>query len=410
MNKKDSKRVVITGLGIITSIGETIPAFEQALFSGRCGINQVSLFDTQGFSTQTAGQVKNNDLKVSFQPKDIKRASRCDLLGLIAAKEAISNTNSLLDQYKLNEIGVVLGGGAGGMLSWENYRRTVWGGNKNPQASLVLAASPGTLTDLIGNQYNLSGIRSTVTTACSSSATAIGYAFDLIRSQTQKVVISGGSESLSELTFAGFNSLKVTAPDYCKPFDKNRQGLSLGEGACILVLEEYDRARDRGAKIWAEVMGYAINSDAFHLTSPDPSARGVSRVMAKSLENSGIAPVQVDYINAHGTATKINDKMETKAIKNVFGEDKAGSLAISSTKSMVGHCLGASGAIEAAATILALQKQMAPPTIHYKTPDPECDLDYVPNHSRAMKIRIALCNSFAFGGNNTSLVFGRAPN
>ncbi|MBW1814727.1 MAG: beta-ketoacyl-[acyl-carrier-protein] synthase family protein, partial [Deltaproteobacteria bacterium] len=280
----------------------------------------------------------------------------------------------------------------------------------NPEASPVLAASPGTLTDLIGNRYGLSGIRSTVTTACSSSATAIGYGFDLIRSKTQKVVISGGSESLSELTFAGFNSLKVTDPYFCRPFDKNRQGISLGEGASILVLEDYHHARDRGAKIWGEVMGYAINSDAFHLTSPDPSARGVSRVMITALENSSVQPSQVDYINAHGTATKINDKMETKAIKNVFGKDKAGSLAISSTKSMVGHCLGASGAIEAAATILALQNQMVPPTIHYETSDPECDLDYVPNHSRAMEIRIALSNSFAFGGNNTSIVFGRAPN
>jgi len=410
MIKEDSKRVVITGLGIITSIGETIPSFEQALFSGKCGIDRVSLFDTRGFPTQTAGQVKIKDLITRFKSRDIKRASRCDLLGLIAAQEAISNAHNLLDHYPPDDIGIVLGGGAGGMLSWENYRRTAWEGNTKPKASLVLAVSPGTLTDLIGNQYNLAGIRSTVTTACSSSATAIGYGFDLIRSQTQKVVISGGSESLSELTFAGFNSLKVTAPDYCRPFDKNRQGLSLGEGASILVLEDYDHARDRGAKIWAEVMGYAINSDAFHLTSPDPSARGVSRVMTTALGNSGIQPRHVNYINAHGTATKINDKMETKAIKNVFGEDKARSLAISSTKSMVGHCLGASGAIEAATTILALQNQMAPPTIHYETPDPECDLDYVPNHSRSMEIRIALCNSFAFGGNNTSLIFGRAPN
>ncbi|MBW1848099.1 MAG: beta-ketoacyl-[acyl-carrier-protein] synthase family protein [Deltaproteobacteria bacterium] len=410
MIKKTPKRVVITGLGIITSIGETMPSFENALFDGKCGIDQVSIFDTQGFPTQTAGQVKNNDLKAHFQPRDIKRASRCDLLGLIAAEEAFSNAGNLLERYQPDEIGVVLGGGAGGMLSWENYRRTAWEGNENPEASPVLAASPGTLTDLIGNRYGLSGIRSTVTTACSSSATAIGYGFDLIRSKTQKVVISGGSESLSELTFAGFNSLKVTDPYFCRPFDKNRQGISLGEGASILVLEDYHHARDRGAKIWGEVMGYAINSDAFHLTSPDPSARGVSRVMITALENSSVQPSQVDYINAHGTATKINDKMETKAIKNVFGKDKAGSLAISSTKSMVGHCLGASGAIEAAATILALQNQMVPPTIHYETSDPECDLDYVPNHSRAMEIRIALSNSFAFGGNNTSIVFGRAPN
>jgi len=407
---KHSKRVVITGLGIITSIGDSIPSFEQAMFNGKCGIGPISVFDTRGFQTQTAGQVKHKDLKVLFKPQDIKHASRCDLLGLIAAKEAFSNAGNLLEKYQSDNIGVVLGGGAGGMLSWEAYRRTAWEGNKKPNASPVLHASPGTLTDLIGNHYILTGLRSTVTTACSSSATAIGYGFDLIRSGTQKVIISGGSESLSEVTFAGFNSLKVTAPDVCRPFDKHRNGLSLGEGAAILVLEDYDHARNRGAKIWAEVMGYAINSDAFHLTSPDPSARGVSKVMTAALKNSGIRPVQVDYINAHGTATKINDKMETKAIKNVFGEDKAGSLAVSSTKSMVGHCLGASGAVEAAATILALHKQIVPPTINYETPDPECDLDVVPNRSRPMEIQIAMCNSFAFGGNNTSIVFGRTPN
>jgi 3-oxoacyl-[acyl-carrier-protein] synthase II len=410
MMKENSKRVVITGLGVITSIGDTVPSFEKALFEGRCGIGPISLFDTQGFPTQTAAQINGNDLKTDFQTRDIKRASRCDLLGLIAAREAFSNAGNLLEKYQSDNIGIVLGGGAGGMLSWEHYRRAAWKGGKKPDASPVLAASPGTLTDLIGNHYILTGIRSTVTTACSSSATAIGYGFDLIRSGTQKVVISGGSESLSELTFAGFNSLKVTAPDFCRPFDKHRQGLSLGEGAAVLVLEDYNHARKRGANIWAEVLGYAINSDAFHLTSPDPSAKGVSRVMATALKNSGIEPIQVDYINAHGTATKINDKMETKAIKNVFGKDKAGSLAISSTKSMVGHCLGASGAIESVATILALRNQVAPPTIHYETKDPDCDLDYVPNQARPMEIKIALSNSFAFGGNNSTIVFGKAPN
>lgn len=409
MTKKNSKRVVVTGLGIITSIGENLSSFEKALFAGKCGIGNISLFDTQGFPTQTAGQIQNNNLKGHFKPRDIKHASRCDLLGLIAAKEAFSKAGNLLKKYQTDDIGIVLGGGAGGMHSWENYRRAVWENSKKPDASPVLAFSPGTLTDFIGNHYLLSGIRSTVTTACSSSATAIGYGFDLIRSGTQKVVVSGGSESLSELTFAGFNSLKVTDPNACRPFDKHRNGLSLGEGAAIIILEDYDYARNRNANIWAEVMGYAINSDAFHLTSPDPSARGVSRVMTNALENSGIQPAQVDYINAHGTATKVNDKMEIKAIKNVFGLKKARSLAISSTKSMVGHCLGASGAIEAAATILALQKQIVPPTIHYETPDPECDLDVVPNNSRAMEIQVALCNSFAFGGNNTSIVFGRVP-
>jgi len=409
MIKENLKRVVITGLGIITSIGETLNNFEQSLFDGKCGIGPVTLFDTNGFPAGIAGQVKHPDLKSLFSPREIKRASRCDLLGLIAAKEAFSSAGNLHEYYKPEDIGIVLGGGAGGMLSWEQYRRSAWREDKKISASPVLAASPGTLTDLVGNFFHLTGIRSTVTTACSSSATAIGYGFDLLRSGNQKVIVSGGSESLSELTFAGFNALKVTDPQCCRPFDKHRQGLSLGEGACLLILEEYRHAKEREAVIWAEVMGYAINSDAFHLTSPDPSARGVIKVMAKALGNSGVALNQVDYINAHGTATKINDKMETKAIKTVFGETIARSLTVSSTKSMVGHCLGASGAVEAAATILALKKQVLPPTIHYETPDPECDLDCVPNQSRPREIRIAMSNSFAFGGNNTSIVFGRAP-
>jgi 3-oxoacyl-[acyl-carrier-protein] synthase II len=222
------------------------------------------------------------------------------------------------------------------------------------------------------------------------------------------VVVTGGSEALSELTFSGFNSLRLVDPEYCRPFDKNRAGLSLGEGAAILILENYDHARSRQATIYAEVLGYATNSDAFHMTSPDPEAKGMTRVMKKALDAARLDVEQVDYINAHGTATPVNDKTETLAIKNVFGEKGAKQVAVSSTKSMVGHCLGAAGAIEAAATVLALHEQFLPPTIHLDTPDPDCDLDYIPNQSRREKLSIALSNSFAFGGNNTTLVMGMA--
>jgi 3-oxoacyl-[acyl-carrier-protein] synthase II len=254
----------------------------------------------------------------------------------------------------------------------------------------------------------LTGFRNTISTACSSSSTSIGYGFDLIQTGVHDIVVTGGSEALSELTFAGFNSLRVMDPLYCRPFDKNRNGLSLGEGSAIFILENYERAQDRGATIYAEVLGYAINADAFHMTTPDPDAMGMSTVMAKALKRAGLSTKQVDYINAHGTATKINDDVETRAINRVFGRKKARELAISSTKSMIGHCLGSAGAIEAAATALALYSQTIPPTIHLDEPDPDCNLDYVPNHSRAQEIHFALSNSFAFGGNNTSLVFGRA--
>jgi 3-oxoacyl-[acyl-carrier-protein] synthase II len=263
------------------------------------------------------------------------------------------------------------------------------------------------VTDLIANQYKLTGTRSTVSTACSSSATSIGYGFDLIRSGVHNIVIAGGSEALSELTFAGFNSLRQVDPEYCRPFDKNRQGLSLGEGAAVLVLEDYEHARKRGTMIYAEVLGYAINSDAFHMTSPHPNATGMRKVMTNALDSANIRLDEVGYINTHGTGTKINDRTENLAVKEAFGQKHSGQLSLSAVKSMVGHCLGASGAIEAAATVLAITNQIVPPTIHLDTPDEECDLDYTPNHSRPRNINVALSNSFAFGGNNTCLVFAK---
>jgi 3-oxoacyl-[acyl-carrier-protein] synthase II len=407
MTTNVSKRVAVTGLGIITAIGESISAFSDGLFGGQSGIGPISLFDATDFPCQVAAQVKNTNLEALFHPREVKRVSRCDLLGLIAAQEAIQDAGVDLEQSNRNNIGVVLGAGAGGMLSWEKYWRTLWLGKTKPRPSPLLSAPQCTLTDLIARRYRLTGYRATISTACSSSATSIGYGFDLIRSGVQEMVITGGGESLSELTFAGFNALRLVDPECCRPFDKNRRGLSLGEGAGILILEDYARAGDRGATIYAEVLGYDINSDAFHMTSPDPEAIGMSKVMAGALDKAGVRVDQVDYVNAHGTATRLNDQMETKAIKRVFGEERARSLAVSSTKSMVGHCLGAAGGIEAVATVLALCRQVAPPTIHLDVPDPDCDLDYVPNQSRARDIQIAVSNSFAFGGNNTSLVFGR---
>ncbi len=408
MSATVSRRVAVTGLGSITAIGESIASFKEGIFSGKCGIGPISLFDTQGFPCQLAAEVKNRNLKESFDPQEVKRFSRCDLLGLIAAREALLDSDLDLEHYDRNKIGVIMGGGAGGMFSYEQYRRALWSKKNKPRPSLLLPFATCTLTDLIASHYKLTGYRATISTACSSSATSIGHGFDLIRSGTQEVVVTGGSEALSELTFAGFNALRVMDPEYCRPFDKNRRGLSLGEGAGILVLEDYGRAEKRGATIYAEVLGYAINADAFHMTSPDPEATGTSRVMANAFKNANVNVDLVDYINAHGTGTRISDQTETRAIKKVFGEIRARDLAISSAKSMVGHCLGAAGAIEAVVTVLAMCEQAVPPTIHLDESDPECDLDYVPNNAREKEIRISISNSFAFGGNNTSLVFGKA--
>jgi 3-oxoacyl-[acyl-carrier-protein] synthase II len=396
-------------MGIITSIGASLPEFEQSLFQGRCGIGPVTLFDTTGFSARLGGQVQLVDLAASFRPREIKRVSRCDLLGMTAAREALAQAGLDLENCDRDGIAVVLGGGAGGMFEWERYRRSVWDGQKRTTPSKVLASAPCSLTDLIAGRYGLNGTRATITTACSSSATSIGYGFDLIRNGDQQVAIAGGSESLSELTFAGFNALRVMSPEACRPFDINRRGLSLGEGAAIVVLEAFEHARQRGAVMLAEVLGYGINADAYHMTSPDPEARGMQRVMAQALSRANISADQIDYVNAHGTGTRINDATESKAIQSVLGIRRPNRLTVSSTKSMVGHCLGAAGAVEAVATILALQRQMAPPTIHLKDPDPAYDLDYVPRDARSQKIRTAMSNSFAFGGNNTSLVMGCLP-
>ncbi|MFC1884888.1 beta-ketoacyl-[acyl-carrier-protein] synthase family protein [Thermodesulfobacteriota bacterium] len=401
------RRAVITGIGVITSVGESLPSFEKGIFSGKSGIRPITVFDASGFACHSAGQVEEPDLKGRLPFDNLRRASRCDLLGLIAAHEAVMDSGINRENPDPGDVGVIMGGGAGGMLSWEIYRRAQKSKDKRPRPSTLLASAPCTLTDLIAGIFGFKGTRATITTACSSSATSIGYGCDLIRSGTHEFVITGGSEALSELTFAGFNSLRLVDPEYCRPFDMERKGLSLGEGAAILVLEEYEHALQRGVAIYAEVMGYGINADAYHMTSPDPEGLGMGRAMEMALEDSGVHKEQIHYINAHGTGTKVNDGTETAAIKRVFGKQKAEELRISSTKSMVGHCLGAAGAVEAAATILAIVRQSAPPTIHLKNPDPECDLNYVSGGSEPCEIRTAMSNSFAFGGNNTSVVFGR---
>jgi 3-oxoacyl-[acyl-carrier-protein] synthase II len=408
LKTESPKRVAITGLGVITSIGESLSEFNRSLFEGRCGIGPVSLFDVSGFSCHTAAQVNKPDLASFLSSREARRMSRCDVLGLFACREAVADAGLGPDVCDPARASVIMGGGAGGMLSWEGYRRAMHCGVKRPRPSSLLSVSQCAITDLIANRYGLTGARLTVSTACSSSATAIGYGFDLIRSGGQTLVITGGSESLSELTFAGFNALRQVAPDYCRPFDRYRQGLSLGEGAAILVLEDWDHARKRGARIRAEVLGYAINSDAYHMTAPHPQAKGMTQVMNMALGRAAVRPDQVDYINTHGTGTKKNDHAETLAVKAVFGETHSRRLSLSSVKSMVGHCLGASGAIEAVATVLALLTQTVPPTIHLDTPDEACDLDYTPNLARPRKIDVALSNSFAFGGNNTCLVFRKA--
>jgi 3-oxoacyl-[acyl-carrier-protein] synthase II len=297
-----------------------------------------------------------------------------------------------------------LGAGSGGILSVEKYFRDFYRGLKKPSPSLLISYSLATTTDLIALESGLRGPRTTTATVCSSSSAALGVAYEMIQMGLVDVMVSGGSDSLCEVSFSGFSSLKLVDPESCKPFDKRRQGLVIGEGAGILILEELEHAIKRNASILSEFLGYGVCADAYHLTSPEPNGEGVDRVIRIALDHAGVSPEEVDTINAHGTATPFNDIAETRGIKRVFGE-KAKEIPISGIKSMLGHSLGSAGGIEAVATVLTLQNGIIPPTIHYEVPDPLCDLNYTPNQSIQREVEVALSNSFAFGGNNVCLVF-----
>jgi len=396
-----SKRVVITGIGVFCSIGKNALEFNQSLKEGKTGIGSITLFDTSKYPCKIGAEIREYCPEKFFRKKELKRLSRTDQFGLIASEEAVNASG--IHSYSSEEIGVCLGAGAGGMFEAETYHREVLLKERS-KPSLLWPFIPSYTTDRIAEKFGFSGPKFTVTTACSSSATAIGYGADLIRSGKCKAVLCGGSESLSELTFGGFNSLKAMDPSPCKPFDRRRAGMSLGEGAGIIILEDFDQAVKRGTKIYAEFLGYGIGGEAYHITAPEPTGMREARVMRDALEESKIPSTEVDYINAHGTGTPLNDKVETLSIKNVF-ENRAYSIPISSIKSMVGHCLGSAGAIEAIASILSLVHQFVPPTLNHQEGDEDCDLDYVPGKSRDMEVKVVLSNSFAFGGNCTSLVF-----
>jgi 3-oxoacyl-[acyl-carrier-protein] synthase II len=398
-----TKRVVITGLGVFCSIGKNAEKFHQSLREGRSGIGPITLFDTSKYPSKIGAEIRDYQPEKYFKKRDLKRLSRTDQLGLIAAEEAVKDSGIII--YPSEEVGVCLGAGAGGMFEAEVYHREILlNGKSNP--SLILPFIPSFTTSRITERFGFSGPKSTITTACSSSATSIGYGADLIRKGDVKAVVCGGSDSLCELTFGGFNSLKAMDRSPCKPFDRKRAGMSLGEGAAILVLEDYEEAIKRGARIYAEFLGYGIGGEAHHITAPEPNGVVEARVMNEALREGDLTPDQVDYINAHGTGTPLNDKVETTAIKKVIGK-RAYAIPVSSIKSMVGHCLGSAGAIEAVASVLSILHQFIPPTLNHLEGDQECDLDYVPGKAREKEVHLVLSNSFAFGGNCTSLLFGK---
>lgn len=415
MASPQHRRVVITGLGVLSSIGFGKETFWNNLVNGQSGISNISSFDTSAFTTHFAGEIKNFDPAVSILPKKLKRMDRTTQFAVVASKMAVADAGLNLQQDGVREkTGVIIGtalAGVGYML--EQYTTLLQKGPMRINPFTALASFPDACAGNVSIELGVSGPSFSMATACSSASDACGYAFSAIRSGELDFLIMGGAEAtifpgiLASFCVARALSTRNDQPEKAsRPFSLDRDGFVLGEGAGMLVLEEYEHAKKRGAHIYAEILGHGMTCDAYHMTAPDPEGREASRAMQLAMKHSGIGPQEIDYINAHGTSTSLNDKTETLIIKKVFGP-RAYQIPVSSIKSMIGHLIGAAGSVELIATLLAMQHQMIPPTINYVTKDPDCDLDYVPNTARPAKIRVAMKNSFGFGGKNSILVLKR---
>jgi 3-oxoacyl-[acyl-carrier-protein] synthase II len=408
------RRVVVTGLGIVSPVGNGVPEAWKNILAGATGITRITRFDASAFSSQIAGEVKGFDPAQHLSAKEARRFDTFIHYGLAASIEAINDAGLDFDREQREQVGVCIGSGIGGLPLIEETHKAVLAGGPRKISPFFI---PGSIINLIAGQlsilYGLKGPNLALVTACTTANHCIGDAGRLIEYGDADVMIAGGSEScVSPLGLGGFCAARALSSRNddparaSRPWDRDRDGFVLGEGAGVLVLEEHEHARKRGAKIYCELAGYGMSADAHHITAPCEDGEGAVRCMANALRNAGLNREQVDYINAHGTSTPLGDVAETVAVKNCFG-DHARKLAISSTKSMTGHLLGAAGGVEAVFSALAVKDQVAPPTINLANPDPQCDLDYVPNTARKMKIDVAVSNSFGFGGTNGSLVFRR---
>ncbi|QRG65541.1 beta-ketoacyl-ACP synthase II [Brevibacillus choshinensis] len=408
------RRVVITGVGVISPVGNDAQTFWNSLLEGKSGIDRLTAFDATDYPTQIAGEVKDFNPELYMDKKEVRRTDRFVQFGLAAAKMAVEDAKLEITAENAERVGVYIGSGIGGLSTWEEQHTTLL--EKGPRR-----VSPFFIPMLIANmasgavsiQYGAKGPTSSAITACATGTNAIGDALRLIQFDHADVMIAGGAEAtVRPMAFAGFCSAKAMSTrndepqKASRPFDKHRDGFVMGEGAGVVILEELEHAKKRGATIIAEVIGYGMSADAHHITSPSPGGEGAARCMTNALKDAGVDPAEVDYINAHGTSTDQGDIAETQAIKSVFGEH-AYKLAVSSTKSMTGHLLGATGGIEAIATAYALRDQILPPTINLDNPDPECDLDYVPNQARKAKVDVAVSNTFGFGGHNATVILKR---
>lgn len=406
------RRVVVTGLGPVTSIGIGKEEYWDSLIEGRSGISHITNFDTEGYTTTIGSEVKNFDPEKYIDKKEAKRMDRFAQFAIAGTQLALEDSGLDLDSIDKRRVGVILGSGVGGIETLEReHTKLMERGAKRVSPffipMMISNMGPGQIT----MYYGFKGPSFTITTACASGNHAIGESFRMIQRGDADIIVTGGSEAaVSPISVAGFCSMKALSkrndePEKAsRPFDKDRDGFVIGEGAGILILEELEHALNRNAHIYGEIIGYSATSDAYHVTAPDPEAEGATMAMRLAIEDGGIHYELIDYINAHGTSTYYNDKLETMAIKKAF-KDHAYKLKISSTKSMTGHLLGAAGGIEAIATILTIERGIIPPTINLETPDPECDLDYTPNEACTMDVNYALSNSLGFGGHNGTILF-----
>jgi len=406
------RRVVVTGLGIVSPVGIGVPEAWGNVIAGKSGITRISRFDTTNFTTQIAGEVKNFDVAKWLSPKEARRFDTFIHYGLAAGIDALKDSGIDLEKEAREQIGVCIGSGIGGLPLIETTHDAYLAGGARKISPFFV---PGTIINMISGQlsimFGLYGPNIAVVSACTTANHSIGEAGRLIEYGDADVMIAGGAEAcVSPLGVGGFCAARALsarndAPELAsRPWDKDRDGFVLGEGAGVLVLEEYEHAKKRGARIYCELAGYGLSADAHHITAPVEDGEGAARCMTNALRNGGVNADQVDYVNAHGTSTPLGDIAETIAVKRCFG-DYAKKLAVSSTKSMTGHLLGAAGGIEAVFSAMAVHEQIAPPTINLVNQDPKCDLDYVPNTARKMKIQVAISNSFGFGGTNGTLVF-----
>ena len=409
-----TRRVVVTGVGLVSPLGIGTGANWEALCAGQSGIGPITRFDATQFSARIAGEVKGFDPLQFVDKKDVKKMDVFIQLAIAATEFAMADAKLTVSPEHATRTGVFIASGIGGFSTIEReHKALLEGGPRRISPFFIPAAIINLAAGQVSIRFGAKGPNSATCTACSASAHAIGDSFEIIKRNDADVMIAGGSEAaITPMGVGGFAAMRALStrndePQRAsRPFDKDRDGFVMGEGSGVIILEELEFARRRGAAIYAEIVGYGMSADAFHITAPSEDGDGGVRVMAMAVKSAGIEPSQVDYINAHGTSTPFNDKLETLAIKRLFGEH-ARKVAISSTKSMTGHLLGAAGGLEAGITVLAIRHQVIPPTINYETPDPECDLDYVPGVKRAAKIQYALSNSFGFGGTNGALLFKR---